>query len=90
MAEKIEKNAATKVSAKPAVKKDKKPSVFKRISKWFKDLITEIKKITWPTIPQALKNTLVVGVMVLVVGAYIWILDALLGGGIDLLRGLFS
>ena len=92
MAEKLEKKD-TKAVAKVAPKKDKKekkPSVFKRMGKWFRDMIGEIKRITWPTIPQTLKNTLIVVVVVLVVGLYIWILDAILSYGIGFLRTLVS
>lgn len=89
MAEKLEKKD-TKAVAKVAPKKDKKPSIFQRMGKWFRDMIGEIKRITWPTIPQTLKNTLIVIVVVLVVGLYIWVLDAILSYGISFLRTLVS
>ncbi|MCQ2446447.1 MAG: preprotein translocase subunit SecE [Clostridia bacterium] len=89
MADNTEKKAVQKVE-KAAPKKEKKPNIFKRIGKWFRDIINEIKKITWPTMNQTLKNTLIVIVMVLVVGAYIWILDAILSYGISLLRTLVA
>ena len=88
MAEKAEKTAVKK--ADKSTKKAKKPNIFKRIGKWFRDIINEIKRITWPTMRQTLKNTLVVVVMVLVVGVYIWILDFLLSYGISLLRSLIA
>ena len=90
MADKSEKNLVKKTDKPSAAKKAKKPNLFKRIGKWFRDIINEIKKITWPTMRQTLKNTLIVIVMVLVVGAYIWILDLLLSYGISLLRSLVA
>ena len=91
MAENTEKKVLKANKAdKPAPKKDKKPGLFKRIGKWFRDIGSEIKKITWPTMNQTLKNTLIVIVMVLVVGAIVWIMDAVLGLGIGALRNLVA
>lgn len=89
MADNTNKKAVQKAE-KAAPKKEKKPGLFKRIGKWFRDMINEIKKITWPTMNQTFKNTLIVIVMVLVVGAYIWILDAILSYGISFLRTLVA
>ncbi len=86
MADNSEKKLVKKTDKPSAAKKAKKPNLFKR----FRDIINEIKKITWPTMRQTLKNTLIVIVMVLVVGAYIWILDLLLSYGISLLRSLVA
>jgi len=55
-----------------------KPGIFARVTKFFKDLRGEAKKIVWPTYKQVLNNTAIVIACVLVVGAFIWILDALL------------
>ncbi len=44
--------------------------------KFFRDIVSETKKITWPTGKTVLNNTIVVIVSVLVVGAFIWALDA--------------
>ena len=94
MADKTEKKVLKAAADEKAVvkkdKKDKKPGLFKRIGKWFREMGAEMKKITWPTIPQTLKNTLIVIVMVLVVGAIIWIMDAVLGLGINALRNLVA
>lgn len=65
--------------------KAKKPSIFARIAKWFRELRSECRKIVWPTREQTIKNTLVVLACVLIVGAFIWILDAVFGLGIQLL-----
>ena len=45
------------------------------ISRFFKNMIGEIKKITWPNKPTVIKNTILVIALVLVVGAFIWIAD---------------
>jgi len=58
--------------------KNEKPSVWARFKQSLKDLKSEIKKITWATGKDTLKNTLVVLMVVLVVGIGVWVADALL------------
>lgn len=62
--------------------KVKKPSIFSRIGKWFRELKSEIKKIVWPTRQQTVKNTIVVIATIFIVGIFIWILDAIFNFGI--------
>ena len=71
-----EKTAKTAEEKKPIKPKAPKPS-FKGISTYFKSTYAEIKKIVWPTPTQVFNNTLVVIIAILVVGAFIWGLDAL-------------
>jgi len=66
----------------------KKPSIFSRIGKFFRDLKSETKKIVWPTRKQVINNTLVVIVAVIVIGAFIWGLDELFGWIRSLIIGL--
>lgn len=69
--------------AENAVKKEKKPSkiigFFKGIGKYFRDVVTEMKKIVWPSKKQVLNNTLVVIAVVIVAGLFIFGLDSLFG-----------
>lgn len=72
------------------VKKDvKKENFFKRfvkkIGKGFRDMKGEVKKVVWPTKSQIINNTIVVVVAMLVIGAFIWGLDAILSLLVDLL-----
>ncbi len=53
----------------------KKKNVFGRISSFFRACIGEIKKITWPTPAQTTKNFLVVLVVIIVAGLFIYALD---------------
>ena len=45
-------------------KGDKKPNVFVRIGRWFKEkfkgMWSELKKVTWPSFGTVVKNTVVV------------------------------
>lgn len=56
----------------------KKPNVFKRLGKYFRDTASEMKKVTWPTWNQTWKNTLVVLATVAIFAVVIWGLDYVL------------
>ena len=53
----------------------KKMNIFKKIAKYFRECIGELKKITWPTLSQTTKNFLIVLAVVLVMGVLIYALD---------------
>ena len=71
----------------------KKENWFKRafgaIGRYFRELRSELKKVVWPTPQQVVKNTLIVAVCVLVIGAFIWIFDFVAQVGIDALISAF-
>lgn len=67
--------------------KGSKKTIFKRIAAFFKDYKSEIKKIVWPGIKDVLKNTLIVLIMCLIVGAFIWLLDFGLGKLLEVILG---
>ncbi len=86
--EKGNPSAEKKQTEKPA--KAKKPSIFARVGKWFRELKGEIRKIVWPTREQTVNNTVVVIVAILVVGVFIWVLDAIFNLGITKFISHFS
>ena len=67
--------------------KNKKPNFFVRIGRKFKETFSELKRVTWPTLPQALKATGVVIVIVLIFllvtmgvnSLFTWLLSLLTG-----------
>ena len=61
----------------------------KRLSRWFREMKSELKKVVWPSGKQLVNNTLVVLVSVLIVGVIVCLFDMLAGLGIDLLSNLF-
>lgn len=73
--------------AKAPKKKEKKPN---RVLRWFKDLRGELKKVTWPTAKDTLKNVGIVIVCVIFVGIFIWVFDFLARAVIDALLQLFG
>ena len=46
--------------------KNKKPNIFVRMGRKIKETFMELKRVTWPTLPQALKATGVVIVIVVI------------------------
>ncbi len=86
----IEKTEAkvqeAKAGKKPA-KKDK-PSLGARIGKFFREYKAEMKKVTWPSKEDTLKNTVVVAVTVIIVGAVIGALDVAFSEGLRALANL--
>lgn len=54
---------------------EKKNNIFHKIAKYFRECVGEIKKISWPTLSQTTKNFLIVIVVVLIMGIFIYALD---------------
>ena len=71
----------------PAKKSEKKPN---RLVRWLKDMKGELKKVTWPTGKDTMKNVLVVIVCVLIVGVFIWVFDLIARQVVEALLNLFS
>ena len=72
---------------------DKKENWFVKtwgsVSRYFRELRSELKKVVWPTPQQVLKNALVVLACVLVVGVFIWLFDFVAQFVIDALISVF-
>ncbi len=80
MAEKNDRLAkadAKPVKAAKKAEKNKKPNIFARIGKWFREMRSELKKVVWPTGKQTLNNTIVACVVMVVSGIVLWAFDQL-------------
>jgi len=55
----------------------KKPNIFKRFVKFVKEVRGELKKVIWPSRSQLVTYTLTVIVICLMLGAVIWLFDAI-------------
>ena len=75
-------------------KKQENESFFRRtgnrISKWFREMRSELKKVVWPSRKQVIQNSLVVLLCVVAVGVFIWIFDAVANLFVQWLIGLFN
>ena len=71
-----------KAEKKPEKAKEKKPSVFARGAAWLRTTKAELKKIVWTPRKTVLKNTFVVLVAMIILGAVLGLLDALFQYGV--------
>ena len=56
-----------------------------KVCKYFRELRSELKKVSWPTPKKVMSNTAIVGGAVAVIGAFIWLFDFVAGAGITAL-----
>ena len=75
---------------KAKAEKEKTPGIGKRIGRFFRELRSELKKVSWPTRAETLKKTGIVIVCVIVVGIIVWIFDGIASSVIDALLSLFG
>ena len=77
MAEEKMANTAPAKAVTAVKKEDKKPGLFKRIAKWFREMKSELKKVVWPTGKQLVKNTGISLVVMIASAIVIWGFDQL-------------
>ena len=58
--------------------------------RWFREMKSDLKKVVWPSGKETMKNTGTVLLCSLVVGAFIWIFDAVAVLAVNTLIGLFA
>ena len=70
-------------SNKPAKAEKSEPNFFvrngRKLSKWFRDLRSEAKKVVWPTGKQVVNNTVIVIVCIILVAVFVALLDVAFG-----------
>lgn len=73
------KDGAVKRTTDPVKKADKnaKKDFKGRVSQWFRDLKSELKKVVWPTREKLINNTLAALVLILASATIIWGFDSL-------------
>ena len=71
---------------------NKKPNIFVRmgtgLSRWFREMKSELKKVVWPTPKQTANNTAVCLVVMLASALVLWGFDSLADQGVQLLLKL--
>ena len=80
-------SASSDKKAKTPKKKDQKPN---RVLRWLKDLKGELKKVTWPSFKDTMKNVGIVIACVIFVGIFIWVFDFLARAVVEALLNLFG
>ena len=82
MADKTENKPGFVARAKAAVK-----NFGARVSKFFRDTKSELKKVVWPSKADVKTNTIVVLITVAIAAAVMILLDAIFGGILGLIIG---
>ena len=59
-----------------------------RVKRYFRELVSEFKKLEWPSKSKILNNTVVVLVMMLFVTAFVWLLDLGFSKFLEFILGL--
>ncbi|MGE4484984.1 MAG: preprotein translocase subunit SecE [Oscillospiraceae bacterium] len=76
----------------PAKKSSKKKGFFvrtgERVTRWFREMKSELKKVVWPTPRQIFNNTLVALTVMAVAAVVIWGFDEIASMGVHLLISL--
>lgn len=88
MAEQNKNSAPAKPTAEALKKTEGKLSFGKRVSKWFREMKSELKKVIWPTPKQILNNTLVSLFMMAASAVVLWGFDQLAQMGVKALISL--
>ena len=57
---------------------------------WFREMKSELKKVVWPNKKTVLKNTGIVLMCSLAIGACIWIFDGVLGTLVQMILKVFG
>ena len=86
-AQKESVSSDNKAKAPKEKKKEKKPNP---VLRWLKDLKGELKKVTWPSAKDVVKNVGIVILCVIIVGAFIWVFDYLAHAVVGALLNLFG
>mgnify|MGYP000751596923 CR=1 FL=1 len=75
------KDKEKETSKKPAVKNRKRPD----FKKFFRGIVSELKKVTWPTRKELVNTTIVVLVFILIFAVVVGVVDYGLGSLLDLI-----
>lgn len=65
--------------------KSKSPQKRNAIQRWWRETIGELRKVVWPTPPEAWRLTKIVIVVIIVVGAFLGLLDFVFSNLIELI-----
>jgi preprotein translocase subunit SecE len=84
----MKENKVVKVEEKKVQQKTKKENFFKRIGKKLKEVFSELKKVSWPSFDQIVKQTAVVLGVVLMFMIVITLMDLGLGALLQLLTNI--
>jgi preprotein translocase subunit SecE len=70
-----EKPRAVQKTARAADKDREKPKAFNALARWWRETIGELRKVSWPTLPDALRLTRIVLIVMFIMSAILGVLD---------------
>ena len=77
--------------APPTVSENKAVAAVRGIPSFYQAVVAEMKKVTWPELPDVRRATIAIIVFVLLLGLVIWLLDIVLQQVlVKLIPSLFS
>ncbi len=68
--------------------KGQRVSIFGKVVNFFREMAAEIRKIVWPGPKSVLRNSIIVLIICAILGAFIWIVDFLLGSVVNFITTL--
>ena len=77
--------------APPTASENKAVAAVRGIPSFYQAVMAEMRKVTWPELPDVRRATIAIIAFVLLLGLFIWILDQVLSAVlINLIPSLFS
>lgn len=76
--------------AKQTAVENKKPGLFAQVQEFYEDVMTELRKVTWPTRPDLMASTKVTLFLIVVMAVTTFLFDTVLGGAIMALLSIAS
>ena len=67
---------------------EKKTSLFQGIARWWRETVGELRKVTWPTLPDAISLTRVVLIITFIMAIILGLMDFVFSNLIHLLVSL--
>ncbi len=87
--EKAETEKSEKKDKSSKKDKNKKPGLFQRLNRWLREMRSELKKVSWPSTKDVVKNVGIVLACVIIVGLVLGVFDTLVRAVVDALLKLF-
>jgi preprotein translocase subunit SecE len=77
--------------APPTAPENKAMAAVRGIPSFYQAVVAEMRKVTWPELPEVRRATIAITIFVLLIGLFIWVLDlALQGLLVNLIPSLFA
>ena len=66
------------VDVVPPAQENKAAAAMRGIPSFYQSVVAEMRKVTWPEVPDVRRATIAIIVFVLLLGLFIWLLDVVL------------